>query len=221
VVVFTYHISEVYFTLKLGSKLLIAFLSIVVVISPSIATPTSAKQAASTQPKAAEDLTTAVGIEKYLNNKYGGKFILKTSLAEIPFVFSVSINKSKFEQYDILINFQYDVKRIDQLIFENENSIDPLDNARAINTKAQIKKFIQTYAVDITNKLPKKKIKGQTDGGYYRYPNIKQDYIPYLQNMWVNYDFVDADSIFADYYGNLADYSETVVSKFKWAPQRL
>lgn len=210
---------EVPIILKLTAKL-VAALSAVILISTPVAAAHTYAAKSTKAPAAKENLTTAKGIEDYLNKKYGGKFILKTSLADIPFSFSVSINKSKFEQYDILVNFNYDVKSIDQIIFDSENSIDAKDSARAVNTKAQIKKFIQAYAVDLTTKLPTKKIKGQTDGSYYRYPNIKEDYIPYVQNVWVNYDFVDEDSIFADYYGNLADYNETVVSKFKWAPVR-
>lgn len=185
---------------------------------------TSAAKSNNTQAKttntAKEDLTTAAGIEKYLNEKYGKQSPLKTSLVKIPFSFSVKINKSKFEQYDILIDFNYDVKKVDNIIFENENSIDSLDIAKAANTQSQIKKFIETYAKDISSKLPTKKIKGQTDGSYYTYPNTRVGYNSYLRNVWVTYDFVDPNSTFADYYGNLAMYDETKVSEFKWAPEQ-
>lgn len=222
---FIYYLPEVLNIIKFKVKNISVILLMLLVSSLFFNPQISAKQSTNNQkstPNSTElkpDLTTAAGIEKYLNTNYGGKFILKTSLANVPFQFNVTINKSKFEQYDILVNFNYDVKAVDTLIFENETSIDSLDNARATNTKSQIKKFIQSFAMDLSTQLPKKKIKGQTDGSYYRYPNIKQDYTLYLRNVWVNYDFVDPTSIFADYYGNLADYSETVVTSFKWAPE--
>ncbi|UPK45947.1 copper amine oxidase N-terminal domain-containing protein [Paenibacillus pabuli] len=76
----------------------------------------------STPTQATASLKDAKSIEKYLNETYGVKSPLKTSLTDLKFSFSVTENKSKFEAYDLLINFHYDVRSVDQLIFDNQNS---------------------------------------------------------------------------------------------------
>ncbi|MEK4369621.1 hypothetical protein [Paenibacillus sp. FSL R5-0473] len=134
------------------------------------------------------------------------------------FSFSVTENKSKFEAYDLLINFHYDVRSIDQLIFDNQNSIDPNSVLKANKTESQIHQFIEDFAKDIASILPTKKIKGITDGSYYKYPTLEVDPIDYVQNVWVTYEFKDPNSYFADYNSPLAEYGDTEVSAFKWAP---
>jgi hypothetical protein len=136
----------------------------------------------------------------------------------LKFSFSVTENKSKFEAYDLLINFHYDVRSVDQLIFDNQNSIDANDVLKATKTESQIRQFIEEFATDIASKLPTKKIKGITDGSYYKYPTLKIDPIGYVKNVWVTYEFKDPSSYFADYNSPLAEYGDTKVSAFKWAP---
>jgi hypothetical protein len=165
-------------------------------------------------------ITSAKELESYLKSNYGKSSPLKTSVGNIPFTISVTENKSKFVPYDFLISFNYDIKAIDQKVFDLENSIDSNDKNKALNTNNTIKNFIENIARDVVAKFPKKKIRGETDGSYYKYPNIKVDYISYIDNVWVNYDFVDPESIFADHYNPLTEYGDTSVSTFHWAPKQ-
>lgn len=165
-----------------------------------------------------EQLQSINEIKEYLTSTYASP--LATDIGDIQFRFDISENKSKYEQYDILINFDYEVQEIDHKLFELESSIDSADVEKAKKVTAQIQSFIETFANDAITRAPNKKIKGHSDGSYYKYPNIKEGYVNFVRFMWVNYDFVDPKSIFADYYSNLATYNETAISSFKWAPKK-
>lgn len=161
-------------------------------------------------------LKSAKEIESYLLKNYAGKSPLKTPLGELSFSFRVTENTSKFNPYDVLIEFLYDHEKFDSLIWNAKNSIRKNDLDNAATTEIILRDFIQLYAKDISSRVENLKLRGETDASFYRYPNIEVDLIVSYKNVWVNYGFVDPSSVFASHESPLVEYYDTVITEFQW-----
>jgi hypothetical protein len=140
-------------------------------------------------------------LHDYLKNKFGN---LKTDVFEFNLEFTVYKNNSDLQAYDIWISIKG---------FHNGNGVD-WDNNK-ISDKDKEKSLLSggrhmmLIAKDVNGRFPKLKIKGDYDSSYYKYPNIKQDFVRVSSWEWANYIMVEKRD-------ENRDYKLSKVSKLHW-----
>jgi len=167
-------------------------------------------------------VTNAKELQDYLNDKYP---VIHTKIIDIKLDIQVEENDNSILPYDYYINFKYDPTRYYPAINSQRTSI---KNAETGNQDAdlsfqQIKDFVEQAARDAISKMPNKKIKGNTEFSWYRYPHIQVDKNTITENSWVNYEPIQPidktqteASIRFDY--TVLGYKDVKISDFQWMP---
>lgn len=150
-------------------------------------------------------IKTAKDLEKYLNKNYS---TLNTPVGKFYFTIYVKENDDINNPFDFHIQTSW-MKKSDKLM-EFNNSI-KISKDNKTKTKQLLKNHQKNIAAVAMKYFPKKKIKGGFYEGWYKYPNIREDWQEILFYSWRNYNFTCEDILI-----DFAGYNDTIVAKFIW-----
>lgn len=154
-------------------------------------------------------------LKKYLTDNYS---TLETPIGTLKFTFSIHENDRSWAEYDYDISTKYGTIENDKYnlyIFspyslESSIKVSSKDREKTIELLKEHQRKIAKLAID---SFPDKKIQGSYYDGWYRYPNLKLDWVSRDFFSWNNYDEIDED------YRGFDDYYNTEVTDFKWTPE--
>jgi hypothetical protein len=149
-------------------------------------------------------------LKTYLKQYYS---TTQTALGEVKFDITVIENNTNTipNDYEIWlkpISVYLDAGSIIYgITFYNLNTSNKYSQANVTQTKKELQNFMYELANDIIKKMPSKKLAGRYDESYYKYPNLKLDYVFNGYNEWNNYSTPK---------GILTKYDDAAIGKFKW-----
>lgn len=129
-------------------------------------------------------LETIDDIESYLNAQYS---MIKVGNEIYPIRYSVMTNVMDIFQWDI--NITPTIGLANEILLPLQVELTTTTNEDKQIIVDSIREFMEPLAKDVISHFPNKKIFCYFDNGYYKYPNIKVDWVSRNYFSWSNYEY--------------------------------